>query len=119
MAKHRVVENFIGGGRNTTTVNVSSSANAIAVVQALGGGSLQVYEESSLFTATEPLATLVPYNDVTVLLKNPTANKSTFVNLMVDGDVGEPEIITKFTGLTINGVKAEDVKITRFNSYDA
>ncbi len=117
MPKQRVVELFVGGGRNVTTINASSAASALQVAQSFYNGSLQVFEETTKVNGSEPDAVLVPFNAVTVLLKNPSAKKSAFVSIKVKATIGEPEIITAFLNKTFNGVKAEDVKITSFVQY--
>ena len=114
MSKQRVVETFIGGSTNTTTINAADASIALQVAQQFYDGELQVLEESTAITSSTPSANIVGSYAVSVLIRNPSANKSKFLNFNVDDSFDEPDVIDALMGKTISGVKAEDVKIHKF-----
>jgi len=117
MARIKCVETFTDESRNTTYLDVSDAATALGICGTLFGGKVEIFEESTGVTVSEPELVAVGCKLIKVALINETSDKSTFLQMYVKSTVSALDVINNLMGKTIDGVKAEKVNIISSVSY--
>lgn len=118
MSKIKCVETFTDSSRNTTYLEVANSATALTICGTLFGGQVEIFEESTGISVTEPELIAVNSKLIKVALINETSDKSTFLQMYVKTTVSSLDIINGLIGKTIDGVKAEKVNIISSATYN-
>ena len=105
-----LIQNRLGTKKHSFTLPCDDTVSAAFCAEMLDGEYVGYVETSKIGSNVA-----TPYNNVSLMIKNDAGLKA-YLNLAVKSSKSEADIYAALTGKTFNGVKADNIIITKIQS---